>query len=130
MASVHTASCPCGYNETIAVGGTRASYGDHSTFPFYCQQCGLVSVNIAPFIGAMRLEDSSNRRRECASPPTCPKCANKKVDQYGVPPASIENATKRVAFQAWNFKAFDKGNLCPACKQMSLVFNSSQICAD
>ena len=130
MASVHKANCPCGYNETIATGGTMASYGEYSTFPFYCQQCGLVSVNIAAFLGASRSEDSPQKRREGTNPPTCPKCGNKSLDQYGVPPASIANATRRLALQAWDFKAYEKGNLCPACKQMTLVFKSSNICAD
>ena len=130
MASVHTASCECGYRTQIAIGGTKASFLEHSTFPYYCQHCGLVSVNIADFIGERATKEALMQRRKSAHPPTCPKCGSKDLDQYGISPASMQVTPNRRALQAWNFVADEKGNLCPDCKQMTLVFKSANICAD
>ena len=130
MASVHKAICPCGYNVNIGVGGTMSNYRDYSTFPFYCQQCGLVSANIAAWIGQKIPAASSTGLGKDSNLPNCPKCGNKNIDQYGVPPASTPPGESRVAMQAWNFKTYTNGNLCPACKQMTLVFRSAHILAD
>lgn len=47
MGSQVCASCPCGYKEIFTVGGSMSSYRTHSYFPFFCTECGLVSVNVA-----------------------------------------------------------------------------------
>lgn len=131
MASVHQASCPCGYNEIITIGGTRAGRHELTTFPYYCQQCGLVSANIADVVG---LKISTNFREKWGDffeLPSCPECGNKNIDQYGVPPASsAPSVDELVVLQVFHFKAYRTGNLCPACKQMTLVFMSAHIFAD
>jgi hypothetical protein len=47
MGSVHKAFCDCGFAADVTVGGTRQSFLENSGFPFFCNDCGLVSVNIA-----------------------------------------------------------------------------------
>ena len=46
MGSVNRVSCECGYTSTVRVGGNRATHNEHSVFPFYCKNCGIVSVNV------------------------------------------------------------------------------------
>ncbi len=47
MSSGHEATCLCGFHANITVGGNMADYRKNSPFPFYCKNCGLVSVNTA-----------------------------------------------------------------------------------
>lgn len=130
MASVHKADCSCGFSKEVIVGGSMQNFTEDSRFPFYCQKCGLVSANIAHLIGLGWPASSSQKSSESHSPPICPTCGNENIDQYGVSPASITQNEGRIVLQAWDFKAFEKGNLCPACKQMTLVFHSPHILAD
>ena len=98
-------------------------FSENSTFPYYCQHCGLVGANIAKLITQSVSSTPSNTNKA-----TCPKCGNTNIDQYGKPPASIPSNKKEFpALQAWGFKANGRGNLCPACKQMTLDFHSSHV---
>ena len=130
MSSIHIASCKCGYEKRIMVGGLMDGYQDDSRFPFYCQHCGLVEANIAKIIGKDLANASLNNPKESVNAPTCPDCGSADIDQYGIPPASLPPDNHPQALQAWGFKASKTGNLCPKCKQMSLVFSSSHICID
>ena len=46
MGSIRKIICPCGFKSQVSVGGTMKSFREYSTFPFYCEKCGLVEVNI------------------------------------------------------------------------------------
>ncbi len=152
MGSVHEAQCKCGYKTNVTVGGSRASFRENSQFPYYCDQCGLVSLNIAIVERGQKL--------------LCPQCCSQSFYQYGRLPVSvplsapqnkstwekmgvcfdtfvtnigfgqrqtgeIPNETaangfavryNRVALQCGGWDANIYENLCPACKQMTLVF--------
>lgn len=122
MASVHLATCKCGFEKEITVGGLMEGFADNSTFPYYCQLCGLVEANIADLLG-----QTADNPTTAA---TCPECGNKHIDQYGKPPASLITRAKRQTLQAWNFQANQDGNLCPSCKQMTLQFMPAHVYFD
>jgi hypothetical protein len=130
MSSTHHATCKCGFSKTLNVGGLMSSYHEDSRFPFYCQHCGLVEANIAEFIGKSMADASSSNKTEIQNAPTCPHCGNTHIDQYGKPPASIPSKNQTRTLQAWGFEANKEGNLCPACKEMTLVFHHSHILSD
>jgi len=46
MGSVNRVSCESGYTSTVMVGGNRETFHEKSVFPFYCKNCGIVSVNV------------------------------------------------------------------------------------
>lgn len=130
MASIHLAKCKCGFNKKITVGGVMSGFYEHSRFPFYCQHCGLVEANIAQLIGKSTTGPSSDKQCEDRKMPTCPNCGNQHIDQYGRPPASVPTNNQDKTLQAWGFHANREGNLCPACKEMTLVFHSASILLD
>jgi hypothetical protein len=123
MSSEHKAICKCGFTKILTVGGMMGSFREDSRFPFYCQHCGLVEANIAKFIGNNHAETSSINQNEIPSAPTCPHCGNAHIDQYGKPPASFASKKQARTLQAWRFDANKEGNLCPVCKEMTLVFH-------
>ena len=127
MASEHKAICKCGFSKTINVGGMMGGFRDDSRFPFYCQHCGLVEANIAKFIGKSMADPSSIKQSASQSVPVCPQCGSLHIDQYGRPPASISSKKQTPTLQAWGFHANREGNLCPACKEMTLVFHHSHM---
>ena len=108
MGSIHTASCKCGYEKEVTIGGSMSDFNTVSYFPHYCQNCGLIEVNIA--IG---------RRGKRA----CPICKNPKIQEYGHGKVSTLIKRGELALQWWEYKANEHGNLCPACKKMTLVFD-------
>lgn len=129
MGSVYKSFCACGYTSDVTVGGSRGNFLEESWFPFYCEQCGLVSVNIA------QLPDNQVVTK-------CPTCQTKGCTQYGVPPVSTYDLrdtpwwrrlfTPRTArtesptsIQWGNRKASEEGHRCPACREMSLRFSRS-----
>ena len=114
MGSFHTAHCPCGFKGGVSVGGNRATYMTDSVFPFYCEKDGLISVNF---------------REE---PYKCTWCKSTDIKHYGVPPVSLPPEGERPwpTLQAWDFKAYREGNLCPKCKQMTLVFGGAEMLFD
>lgn len=112
MGSIKNASCPCGFQKSVVVGGSMARFREESYFPYYCATCGLVDVNIAK-------EDLI----------ACPECQSQSITQYGKPPISGE-LQERGNFNCYNYKAPYKGNLCPECKQMTLDFLGSEILFD
>jgi hypothetical protein len=130
MSSEHKAICKCGFKKMIYVGGLMSGYHEDSRFPFYCQHCGLVEANIAEFIGKKVAEPSSIKQGEVQNAPTCPHCGSAHIDQYGKPPASIQSTKQTPTLQAWEFRANKEGNLCPACKEMTLVFHHASILFD
>jgi hypothetical protein len=111
MGSFHKASCPCGFETSVVVGGNRETYMKESTFPFFCEEDGLISVNF--------------RKK----PFTCDCCKSIDIKQYGTPPISLPPTGELPwpAIQAWDFQAYREGNLCPKCKKMTLIFGGSEI---
>jgi len=114
MGSLHNANCSCGYKSFVSVGGNRATFMTESNFPFYCEEDGLVTVNFRD------------------EPFKCPHCKSTDVKQYGLAPISLPPAGEHPwpTLQAWDFKAYREGNLCPQCKKMTLVFGGSEILFD
>jgi hypothetical protein len=127
MGSVYQAYCDCGFREDVTVGGTRSSFLEQSSFPFYCRQCGLVSVNIAKL-----------PRGQVVT--TCPSCQSSECTQYGIPPVSVHDlrtvpwwkklfkfsksdAPATSAIQWGNREASDDGHICPGCREMRLRFS-------
>ena len=126
MASVHKANCPCGFSDTFGIGGTMASFKTHATFPYYCQHCGLVLVNVAPALQASSLDRTMVSQDGNVVTPTCPECGNNKVDQYGIPPASVSAPTSRLAMQAWSYKAYEKAVLLRELRQPTSELENSE----
>ena len=106
MGSIKNALCPCGFKSIITVGGNMRSFLDYSSFPFYCDCCGLVDVNVAK-------EDLH-----------CPKCKSINVKQYGIPPISEPPTINRGFVSCNNYKSDHCGHLCPSCKQKTMEFGS------
>lgn len=129
MGSVHTASCECGFTADVTIGGDRMTFLQESYYPFYCQSCGLVEVNVAPLA------------RDCTET-VCPHCHAAGATQYGVPPVSLHDMRRtpdkakgrfwkkqkpqtrpQAALQCWSREASESGHLCPACHKMTLKFS-------
>jgi hypothetical protein len=51
----------------------------------------------------------------------CPECKSPNIKQYGKPPISI-GETENPMLQDFDLSAPAEGNLCPACKNMTLRF--------
>ncbi len=111
MGNISKATCLCGYSKTVTVGGNRQDYLTDSRFPFYCEKCGLVEVNI--------------RNQNL----NCPKCSSFEIKQYGKHPVSIEKDSYP-SIQCNNYGAHKADNLCPKCHKMTLVFQSPHIFFD
>ena len=126
MGSVHQAHCRCGFEEEVSVGGSRSPFLEESDFPFYCDECGLVSVNVA----LLPPEQVVTR---------CPVCEKWGCTQYGIPPVSLYDlrpvpwwkklfvlfiTRNRSAALRWDDrKASEDGHKCPRCHEMQLRFS-------
>jgi hypothetical protein len=112
MGSLHKASCSCGFETEVDVGGSRSSFTTNSTFPFHCNKCGIVDINI-------RLD------KIC-----CPKCFSEHIHQYGKEIASdltVIQSHPYARLQNFNYQAYQDGNLCPKCKKYNLVFHPARL---
>ena len=113
MGSIHKYSCRCGFEQEVTFGGVRAD--QHSSlFPYYCENCGLVEVNTAV-----------NPEYE----PSCPKCMYPDIHAYVTSYQDVTgNLTvcstddgDRVAY-TWDIYCMKvPGNLCPVCKDFTLM---------
>jgi hypothetical protein len=139
LGSTYRAHCKCGFEAEVTVGGGRHTFLEQSYFPYHCADCGLVSVNIAKMVQGPL--------------PPCPNCHSPEFYPYGTSPVSIpipkptrwslatewvadrlglepgkasgtSVRSNRRAFQWGDWEANVYDNLCPACKQMTLVFDS------
>lgn len=127
MGSVYQAYCECGYRDDVTVGGARSSFLEQSKFPFFCGQCGLVSVNIAKL-----------SRGQVVT--ICPSCQSPGCTQYGIPPVSLHDlrpgpwwkkffkrptsyANLSPAIQWGTREAATDGHICPGCREMKLSFS-------
>ena len=102
MGASYKAICECGFNKTARVGGSMSNYLTESTFPFYCEKCGLVNLNI------------------CTKDIECSHCKSTDIVPYGDERVSKDNRFKMV--QWGDYAAPSSGNLCPQCKKFSLEF--------
>ena len=105
MGSLSMAKCPCGFSQTVKVGGTMRDFLKYSTFPFYCSSCGVVDVNVAT-----------------EGVHECPKCQSQDIIQYGDDRVSIPTQFNQ-SLQWGNYNCGQKDHLCPSCKQQTLSFN-------
>ena len=113
MGQIHSTRCDCGQSASVKIGGGMLNFKHDSRFPFYCEACGLVSVNVQ----AEKLE--------------CPHCYSDQVLEYGKPPISIRvEGDNHPRFEWDNYKAYWKGNLCPDCKQHTMRFGPTEIMFD
>ena len=113
MGSIHGTRCKCGRESSVTIGGGMRDFREDSRFPFYCKDCGLVSVNV---------QDKNL---------ICPTCESSDIHEYGKPPISIrDESDEYVAIQCGNFKAYRHGNLCPSCKEHTMRFGPTQIMFD
>lgn len=111
MGSHHQAICPCGFQESVSVGGNQATYTKISYFPFFCKEHGLISVNYR-------------------GPIECTYCGSSDIQQYGKEPVSIKTDEKWPTLQSFDYKAYSGGNLCPKCKQYTMEFKGAEILTD
>lgn len=112
MGSIRNVTCPCGFNAPVTVGGSMRHFLEDSRFPFYCEACGIVDVNVA--------KDDLY----------CPKCESRDIKQYGIPPISEPPLINRGYVSTRNYQADAKGHLCPACKKKTMEFTLSEMCFD
>lgn len=107
MGSIRKVACPCGFKSSVKVGGGMRDFQTNSTFPFYCEKCGLVEVNVA-------IDDLC-----------CPKCKTPDVKQYGIPPISEPPLINRGSVSWGKYQADPKGHLCPVCNHKTMEFLSA-----
>jgi hypothetical protein len=108
VGSTHRATCICGYETVVTVGGGRATFREVSYFPHYCRDCGLVEANIADASGPVA---------------TCPKCKRRDASAYGSTEVSMPTTNAQVAFTWGDYQVMERGNLCPECWCMTLIFH-------
>ena len=115
ISSTHTASCPCGFSTSVQVGGMRSSFSTYSTFPYLCEKCGIVDVNVK------------------AEGIACPICESENINQYGTEKVSDLSRKQMHEFsrlQNHHREAFQDWHKCPACKNFTLSFSSASIFYD
>lgn len=143
MGTRHTAHCECGFKQEVSVGGPRrrANFPYFEYFPFYCGCCGLVNLSIA--------EEADRLTPKC---PKCASTAVHQYGKApaSIPiarPPRLKLLLSRIAarlhrlngrttntstgavepnrsaFQWDGYAANMLDNRCPACKQMTLVFD-------
>ena len=120
MGSQVIASCPCGIEEWISVGGGMFEFNQFCQFPCLCKNCNnIVEINLLT---------KENR---------CPKCRSRKVIPYTAP--ELQDVTGNEEVASWfSIDRFDNqplilntGNYkCPRCNNMTLVFSDSGLCWD
>ena len=110
MGSIHGIVCECGYKSLITVGGDRETYLEDSKFPFYCKDCGVVSINVH----SKKIQ--------------CPDCLSTEVKPYGNPEISVRLQTEEYPIiECGGYLGYRNGNLCPKCKEFTLCFGPSEI---
>lgn len=128
-----TAKCRCGYTCRAVFGGARNATPDRVRFPHYCAQCGVVNAN--PY----------RKHSEC------PECHSAPIHRYGVEVSqkqvhvfgvrlrflertsrdwdgSLTNPIGQVRFQWAEFSVTGSEHLCPACEEMTLLFDDQSDC--
>ena len=123
MGTTYRAYCDCGFQTDVNEGGSREGFKTHSFFPFWCDRCGLIEVNLRQKI-------------------KCPHCKSKEILPYGDPDITSENYGTSLAEleTIWTHDNLyedieDKEDeyqiptgknygLCPRCRTFRLQFRS------
>lgn len=109
-----TATCQCGVDTRIMIGGGMRNFMTTCYFPCLCEHCGaVVQVNLL------------------AEQKRCPRCKTTKIIPYDDPALSEDAGGHIVA--SWNVEDQLGRNLnltdgnyrCPHCEQMTLRFKDS-----
>jgi len=119
MGSQVTATCQCGMDTSIMIGGGMRNFMTTCYFPCLCEHCRtVVQVNLL------------------AKQKRCPQCKTTNVIPYDDPTLSESAGGRTVA--SWNIQEqlgrklnLTDGNYrCPQCDQMTLRFTDSGLCWD
>jgi hypothetical protein len=112
MGSSVIASCPCGEEAEIMVGGGMLDYETNFRFPCCCEKChSLVVTNIL-----------SEKLR-------CPKCKASDLIPYTDPRLEGEKGEHEVV--QWGECTLTNGAyICPKCKKPTLRFQPDGLCWD
>ena len=119
MGSEVTATCRCGAESNIMIGGGMANFITTCYFPCACMRCNnVVQVNLL-----------TKQKR-------CPKCRSTKVIPYD--DSSLLEAPGEHTVANWNMDEqlgrelilTDGSYKCPQCGQMTLHFMDSGLCWD
>ena len=119
MGTQVTATCQCGVDTIIMIGGGMRNFMTTCYFPCLCEHCRtVVQVNLL------------------AKQKRCPQCKTTKVIPYDDPTLSECAGGRTVT--SWNMEEqlgrelnLTDGNYrCPQCDQMTLRFTDSGLCWD
>lgn len=119
MGSQVTATCRCGLEVNVLIGGGMANFTTTCYFPCLCEAChNIVQVNLF------------------AKGKQCPKCKSPVPISYDDPRLSESPGERAVA--EWNMQEqlgrelmlTDGNHMCPKCSKMSLRFRDSGLCWD
>ena len=119
MGTQVTATCQCGVDTIIMIGGGMRNFMTTCYFPCLCEHCRtVVQVNLL------------------AKQKRCPRCKTPNVIPYDDPTLSESAGGRTVA--SWNIQEqlgrklnLTDGNYrCPQCDQMTLRFTDSGLCWD
>jgi predicted Zn-ribbon and HTH transcriptional regulator len=126
MGTTYRAYCDCGFQTDVTEGGSKEGFKTHSFFPFWCDRCGLIEVNLRQKI-------------------KCPHCKSKEILPYGDPLITSdkhgENLIASEPFwgdgglyddseddesDEYEYEMPKVGNysLCPRCRTFRLQFRS------
>ncbi len=124
MAFTIAASCDCGYKTEFRVGGTRSGFLTTRYFPHYCDNCGLVSVNVAgkkPQLSTQeKLLSFIGKKEESAEDTVCcPQCHSQDIKQYGIKPMTCDDQPE-ASITSFDHFMDTKNNFCPRCKQYTM----------
>ena len=110
MGSIIQASCKCGFQKEMYLGGGMENFTTHCSFPYYCQDCGKL------FEGNML--DKNVKCEECES--------------ENVLPYNNERVCKSKGGEVFSWYVDELGDdiilpygdyLCPACGNYSMTFS-------
>jgi Zn finger protein HypA/HybF involved in hydrogenase expression len=119
MGAAVTATCSCGLEASILIGGGMSNFMDICYFPCQCARCKkVVQVNLL-----------AKRQR-------CPTCRANQPVPYDDP--SLTDGSGSNEITSWNIaenlgrtlKLTDSHYHCPQCGQMTLRFQNAGLCWD
>ena len=105
MGKVTSAACKsCGYFKYVRIGGSKASWTKHSSWPVYCDDCQtMTSTNLQ------------------STPLACQDCDSVSVTKYDEHHLVIGGASW--LFSWFSDKISDGLYFCPQCEKHELAFN-------
>jgi hypothetical protein len=109
----YVAKCPCGYVRYVTTGGLRENFLVEAYFPFCCESCGVVSVNV------------KSEKKSCP----WPWCNSLNIKEYGTATMSLPNNDTSYVY-CFEHQAPIIGNFCPKCEEMTLRFEPDGLIID